>query len=87
MAGIDGMQTRENLEQRRLAASGRPHQRHELAGLHVEGCLRDGKERHALRAVGLLYAGEMDEWFGLHPHHASRASRGTSARSSASTSP
>jgi hypothetical protein len=83
-----GMKPGENLEQRRLAATGRTDQGHELARLDVEGRLRNGEQGRPARAVSLLHAGKVDERFAHgsgRERQEMRASRGTSRCSSAST--
>src|SRR5262245_23926199 len=92
LAGVERVEACEKLEQRGLAAAGGPDQRHELARLHVERRLGDGEKIRSPRAVDLLHGGEVDERFAhgrptARTPHASRASRTTSMRSSASTMP
>jgi hypothetical protein len=91
LAGVEGMQTGENLEQGGLAATRRSDQGHQLARLDIECGFGNGEEIRPPRAVDLLHAGKMDERFAHGPsgvrRHASRASRTTSMRSSASTRP
>jgi hypothetical protein len=84
------MQARQHLEQSGLAAARGTDQRHELACLDVERRLGDGEKIRTAGVIDLLHAGEVDERF-AHGSYASvydsRASRTTSMRSSASTSP
>ena len=64
LAGVVVVKTRENLQQRRLAATRRADQRHQLAGLDVETRVRDGEELLVTLAIGLADARDVDEGLG-----------------------
>jgi hypothetical protein len=84
-AGIDRVQSGEDLQQRGLAAAGRTDQRDQFAFRDIEGRLRNREKLLAARAIDLAHVGEVDERLGHHAHP-SRASCTTSSRSSPSTS-